>query len=72
MLILVFIRAENSLGKGENGGYLYFLFSPCFLKGLLKPSQELFPLTKKVFENFLKKKKKMDKMVAIQTYKMIL
>ena len=40
MMISVFDRLENIVGKGENAGYQHFLFPQCFQKasflGLLK------------------------------------
>ena len=39
MVISVFDRVENIVGKGENAGYQYFLLSPqCFPKAFFSVS----------------------------------
>ena len=41
MMISVFVRVENTVGKGENAGYQGFLHFPLFSKAFLKVVKSL-------------------------------
>ena len=62
MLISVFDRVENIVGKGENAGYQHFLlFPPCFQKFFFQGCYKLASCGKKLskspFEDFVRKGK---------------